>query len=109
MSEFRGIPVVTTGTKYQTEQGFAAIKNGVKARADRQQSPREPKPSWLKARLPSGERFERLHAPVPVLRGRHGEPSWLARFRRARELGAHRRAHGLGLRRADVRRPRRPA
>ena len=64
MSEFRGIPVVTTGTKYQTEQGFAAIKNGVKARADRQQSPREPKPSWLKARLPSGERFERLRATV---------------------------------------------
>jgi lipoic acid synthetase len=64
MSEFRGIPVVTTGTKYQTEQGFAAIKNGVKARADRQQSPREPKPMWLKARLPSGERFERLRATV---------------------------------------------
>jgi lipoyl synthase len=64
MSEFRGIPVVTTGTKYQTEQGFAAIKNGVKARADRQESPREPKPKWLKARLPSGERFERLRATV---------------------------------------------
>jgi len=64
MSEFRGIPVVTTGTKYQTEQGFAAIKNSVKSRADRQQSPREPKPSWLKARLPSGERFERLRATV---------------------------------------------
>jgi lipoic acid synthetase len=64
MSEFRGIPVVTTGTKYQTEQGFAAIKNGVKARADRQQAAREPKPAWLKARLPSGERFERLRATV---------------------------------------------
>jgi lipoic acid synthetase len=55
---------VTTGTKYQTEQGFAAIKNGVKARAERQQSPREPKPKWLKARIPSGERFERLRATV---------------------------------------------
>ena len=64
MSEFRGIPVVTTGTKYQTEQGFSAIKNGVKARADRQQAPREPKPKWLKARIPSGERFERLRATV---------------------------------------------
>ena len=64
MSEFRGIPVVTTGTKYHTEQGFAAIKNGVKARADRQQAPREPKPAWLKARIPSGERFERLRATV---------------------------------------------
>jgi len=64
MSEFRGIPVVTTGTKYQTEQGFAAIKNGVKARADRQQAPREPKPPWLKARVPAGERFEALRATV---------------------------------------------
>ena len=64
MSEFRGIPVVTTGTKYQTEQGFAAIKNGVKARADRQQAPREPKPPWLKARIPMGERFEQLRATV---------------------------------------------
>src|SRR5215510_6567438 len=64
MSEFRGIPVVTTGTKYQTEQGFAAIKNGVKARTDRQQAPREPKPKWLKARIPSGERFEELRSTV---------------------------------------------
>jgi lipoyl synthase len=64
MSEFRGIPVVTTGTKYQTEQGFAAIKNGVKSRADRQQAPREPKPAWLKARIPMGERFEKLRATV---------------------------------------------
>jgi len=64
MSEFRGIPVVTTGAKYQTEQGFAAIKNGVKARADRQQAPREPKPAWLKARMPAGERFDKLRATV---------------------------------------------
>ena len=64
MSEFRGIPVVTTGAKYQTEQGFAAIKNGVKARADRQQAPREHKPAWLKARIPAGERFEQLRATV---------------------------------------------
>jgi lipoyl synthase len=64
MNEFRGIPVVTTGAKYQTEQGFAAIKNGVKARAERQQAPREPKPPWLKARLPMGERFEQLRSAV---------------------------------------------
>jgi lipoic acid synthetase len=64
MTEFRGIPVVTTGAKYQTEQGFAAIKNGVKARSDRQGAPREPKPPWLKSRVPAGERFERLRATV---------------------------------------------
>jgi lipoic acid synthetase len=64
MSEFRGIPVIVTGAKYQTEQGFAAIKNGVKARTDRQRARREPKPPWLKARVPAGERFERLRATV---------------------------------------------
>jgi lipoic acid synthetase len=64
MNEFRGIPVVTTGTKYQTEQGFAAIKNGVKAREDRQAAPRERKPAWLRARVPSGERFEQLRTTV---------------------------------------------
>jgi lipoyl synthase len=64
MNEFRGIRVVTTGSKYQTEQGFSAIKNGVKAREDRQRAPRERKPPWLKARLPAGERFERLRDTV---------------------------------------------
>jgi lipoic acid synthetase len=64
MNEFRGIRVVATGSKYQTEQGFTAIKNGVKARDDRRVTPREPKPAWLRARLPSGERFERLRTTV---------------------------------------------
>lgn len=64
MADFRGIPIVTTGSKYQTEQGFAAIKNGVKARDDRSVVPREPKPPWLKARIPSGERYEKLRDTV---------------------------------------------
>jgi lipoic acid synthetase len=64
MDEFRGIRVVATGKKYQTEQGFTAIKNGVKARDDRRAAPREPKPPWLKARIPSGERFEKLRDTV---------------------------------------------
>src|ERR1044072_2337181 len=64
MAEFRGIPVVTSGSKYQTEQGFTAIKNGVKTREERSWAPREPKPPWLKARIPSGERFEELRSTV---------------------------------------------
>ena len=64
MDEFRGIRVITTGSKYQTEQGFTAIKNGVKARDDRRAAPSEPKPPWLKARMPSGERFEKLRSTV---------------------------------------------
>ena len=53
MTAFRGIRIVTAGTKYQTAQGFSAIKHGVKARADRP-LPGERKPEWLKIRLPSG-------------------------------------------------------
>ena len=64
MSEFRGIPVVTTGAKYTTEQGFTAIKNGVKTREDRRSLRGEPKPPWLKARIPTGERFETVRATV---------------------------------------------
>lgn len=64
MDEFRGIRVVTTGTKYQTEHGFTAIKNGVKVREDRRATPSERKPPWLKARFPSGERFEQLRDTV---------------------------------------------
>ena len=58
MSEFRGIPGQWAGSKYTTEQGFTAIKNGVKAREDRRRVRADPKPPWLKARLPAGERFE---------------------------------------------------
>jgi lipoic acid synthetase len=68
MNEFRGIRVVTTGSKYQTEQGFTAIKNGVKTRDDRRLAPPERKPPWLKARLPSGERFEQLRSTVQAHR-----------------------------------------
>jgi lipoic acid synthetase len=64
MNELRGIPVVTTGSKYQTEQGFSAIKNGVKNRDDRRAFGGAPKPPWLKARFPSGERYEALRATV---------------------------------------------
>jgi lipoic acid synthetase len=56
MTAFRGIPIVTAGAKYRTEQGFSAIRHGVKARDDRP-SAIEPKPSWLKIRLPSGGKY----------------------------------------------------
>ena len=64
MSEFRGIPIVRSGAKYRTEQGFAAIKDGVKHRAARQQSGSLAKPPWLKARIPAGEGYSRLKAVV---------------------------------------------
>src|SRR5690606_21230114 len=77
MTEFQGIPVVTvtggadakpaevrTGAKYRTPQGFTAIKNGVKTRAERQLARPAPKPPWLKARLPGGPRYEALKRTV---------------------------------------------
>jgi lipoic acid synthetase len=64
MSEFRGIPVIGTGSKYTTEQGFTAIKNGVKTRLDRRDLEYLPKPPWLKARIPAGHRYEALRETV---------------------------------------------
>jgi lipoic acid synthetase len=63
MSEFRGIRIVT-GEKYRTEQGFTAIRNGVKERVERRAQPSLPKPPWLKARIPTGERYENLRTTV---------------------------------------------
>lgn len=64
MAEFRGIPVVTTGAKYRTAHGFSAIKNGVKERPERRAVPGSSKPPWLKARFPSGERYEAVKETV---------------------------------------------
>ncbi len=60
----RAIPVVVTGEKYRTPQGFSAIKNGVKQRDDRREIESPPKPRWLRAKLPSGERYEAVKATV---------------------------------------------
>jgi lipoyl synthase len=64
MSEFRGIPVVLTGSKYKTAQGFSAIKNGVKRRTDRDTPARGAKPPWLKASLPAGPAYMQVKRTV---------------------------------------------
>ena len=53
-NHLRGIPIVQTGSKYQTEQGFSAIKNGVKTRRDATEIRYGDKPRWLRAKMPSG-------------------------------------------------------
>ncbi len=60
MADFRGIPVVVSGSKFRTEQGHTAIKNGVKQRADRAPVVRGRKPSWLRAPMPSGRVFREV-------------------------------------------------
>jgi lipoic acid synthetase len=64
VSEFRGIPVVGTGSKYRTEQGFTAIKNGVKTRMDRSPAAPGGKPPWLKAKIPAGGKYASVRKTV---------------------------------------------
>ena len=52
--KFRGIPIVESGSKYQTDAGFPAIKNGVKHRRDAEPLVHGQKPKWLRAKMPSG-------------------------------------------------------
>ncbi len=57
--KFRGIPIVTSGSKYRTAAGFPAIKNGIKERRDREPLVRGQKPAWLRAPMPSGKGYAR--------------------------------------------------
>ena len=61
---FRGIPVVPSGTKYRTDEGFSAIKNGVKARRDAPEVQYGNKPRWLRAKMPSGPGFSAVRQTV---------------------------------------------
>jgi lipoic acid synthetase len=70
MSQFKGIPIVPataprSGQKYVTPQGFAAIKDGIKATAGGA-APFVPgrKPSWLRAPMPAGAGFDAVKAVV---------------------------------------------
>jgi len=64
VSTFKGIPVVRSGTKFRTEQGFSAIKNGVKPDPRRDNAAIERKPAWIKARMPSGTGYQRVRENV---------------------------------------------
>lgn len=55
-------PKVDTGSKYRTELGYSAVKNGQKQRRDT--VPVERKPDWLRVRLPSGGRFAEVREVV---------------------------------------------
>ncbi len=68
MADFKGIPVEferrpASGEKYQTPQGFSAIKNGIKRMAAAPLPPGA-KPSWLRAPMPAGKRFDALKRTV---------------------------------------------
>jgi len=64
VTEFKGIPIVRSGDKYRTAQGFSAIKDGIKASA--QPAPVEfgRKPAWLRAPMPAGSGFDSVKSTV---------------------------------------------
>ena len=62
--DFRGIPIVESGRKYQTDEGFSAIKNGVKRRPDAESLTHGQKPSWLRAKMPSGKGYSNTRGIV---------------------------------------------
>jgi lipoyl synthase len=70
MSEIKGIPVVAepervrSGEKYVTPQGFTAIRDGIKSREAVDRSGLTAKPSWLRAKAPSGEGFSTVKSIV---------------------------------------------
>lgn len=60
MSDFKGIPIVRSGEKYRTEQGFSAVRDGIKTARHvgaPDSAARLAKPKWLKAQLPSDPRY----------------------------------------------------
>ena len=52
--KFRGIPIVRSGEKYTNAAGVSAVKNGQKLRRDTAPLVRGDKPTWLRAKMPSG-------------------------------------------------------
>ena len=56
-SKFSGIPIVESGRKYRTEEGFSAIKNGLKLRREAEPVVHGQKPKWLRAKMPSGKGY----------------------------------------------------
>ena len=62
--QFRGIPIVQSGEKYKTDEGFSAIKNGVKERRNAEPLVTGRKPSWLRAKMPSGHGYSEVRQIV---------------------------------------------
>ena len=55
--KLRSIPVVKSGSKYTTDAGFSAIKNGQKQGRESTPVVRGDKPKWLRAKMPSGQGY----------------------------------------------------
>ncbi|MEY3337721.1 MAG: hypothetical protein RL245_713 [Pseudomonadota bacterium] len=58
------VPVVRSGEKYKTPQGFSAIRDGIKAAAAAPARVPGGKPRWLKAPLATGENYDFVRRTV---------------------------------------------
>jgi len=56
--------IVRSGKKYQKEQGYSAIKNGIKSNADSAKRPTERKPAWLNVKLATSPEFQAVKSIV---------------------------------------------
>lgn len=72
MKDSKNIPIkvvaasvkVDSGKKFETEQGFSAIKDGVKNKAGSSQKVAGGKPEWLKVQLPNGKGYQEVKSNV---------------------------------------------
>lgn len=65
MQDDKRIPIVVkSGSKFDTEKGFSAIKNGIKTNRHQTADTRGRKPSWLKVKLPSGGQYQTMKSNV---------------------------------------------
>ena len=62
--QFQGIPIVHSGSKYKTDKGFSAIKDGIKARHDAPALEVGKKPKWLRAQMPAGKAYSGVRQTV---------------------------------------------
>lgn len=64
MRKLQDIPIkVQSGEKYKTEQGFSAIKDGIKGKND-SVSERLPKPKWLRVQISSSPEYQKVKDKV---------------------------------------------
>ncbi len=75
MQDDKRIPIVMTettgkftppksGNKFETEQGFSAIKNGIKQKKGADERILGGKPEWLKIKLPTGGKYQEMKSNV---------------------------------------------
>ncbi len=72
MSKEKQIPIqvntdpkpIKSGIKFETQQGFSAIKNGVKKSNQFEPEPMGRKPTWLKVQLPTGGNYQAMKTNV---------------------------------------------